>query len=92
ALHDDAYWIDLCDEQWRAIRITPAGWEIVNRPPVFFVRSSSMRPLPEPTPGGDFAKLWAIVNVSPNDRLVVLTWMLECFRPETPYAVIEFSG
>lgn len=92
ASHDGVIWLDLCDPLWRAIRITAGGWSIEARPPVMFVRTGAMRPLPEPVPGGDLAALWRIVNIPEDDRLFVLTWVLECLRSETPYAVLELTG
>jgi hypothetical protein len=46
--HGDEIYIDLCNADWSAIRITPAGWSIVESPPVRFVRTSGTLPLPFP--------------------------------------------
>ena len=92
ANHGDAVWLDLCDESWRAIEITSSGWRIDPAPPVMFIRTAAMRSLPEPVPGGDLAPLWKIVNIPADERLIVLSWMLECLRIETPYAVLELTG
>lgn len=92
AQHGNAYYLDLADDAWRAVEITPEGWRIVERPPVAFVRNSTMRPLPEPVVGGDIAELWELVNIPPAARLLVLAWLLECLRVETPYAVLELVG
>lgn len=92
AFHDGAMWIDLCDAEWRAIKVTRDGWEIVKNPPVHFRRTSSMRPLPTPVYGGKVDTLWEIVNVPMEDRLLVLAVMLECYRANTPYPVLELVG
>jgi len=89
AKRDDGYYIDLCDELWRAVRVTPTGWQIIDTPPVMFVRSNAMRPLPTPDTGGDINDLWQIANIDPDDRDLVLAWMIEAFRPDTPYPVLE---
>ena len=47
---DDLY-IDLADADWHAVRVTAAGWSIVQSPPVRFRRSAGMRPLPFPERG-----------------------------------------
>ncbi len=44
----DGYVIDLCDEHWQAVVVTPSGWQIVAESPVLFTRTPSMRPLPMP--------------------------------------------
>ena len=92
ANHDGDIWLDLCDPSWRAIQITASGWHINDRPPVMFVRTGAMRALPEPEPGGDLTALWRVVNIPEHDRLIALTWVLECLRSETPYAVLELTG
>lgn len=93
AKHDGAYWLDLCNEQWQAVRITAQGWQVIDHPPVIFVRGQSMRPLPTPTAGtGNLGALWGAVNIPENDRLIIITWLLECLRPETPFVVLELSG
>ena len=38
ALHEGNIYVDLADDDWRAIEITPRGWSVVSRPPVRFVR------------------------------------------------------
>lgn len=93
AKHDGEYWLDLCNDQWQAIRITPHCWEVIDNPPVIFVRGASMRPLPMPIQGkGNLAALWQMANIPEADRLMVVAWLLECLRPETPFVVLELSG
>jgi len=93
AVWRDGYMIDLGDQDWRAIHVSPYGWELVSRPPVLFTRTTAMRPLPEPQrEGADLGLLWRHVNVPPASRLFVLAWLLECFRPETPFPVLELVG
>ncbi len=92
ACHEGAVWLDLTNDAWQAIEITAGGWRIVDTPPVMFTRARDMRPLPTPEPGGDLAELWSIVNVPEDERLIVLAWLLECLRSETPYAVLELTG
>ena len=46
----DAYFIDLCDDAWRAIRVDKDGYTVLDRPPIYFIRTKGMRPLPEPVP------------------------------------------
>ncbi|MEY4719621.1 MAG: hypothetical protein RL563_2239 [Pseudomonadota bacterium] len=89
---DAGYYIDLCDASWRAVSVTTSGWCILERSPVYFIRNQSMRPLPEPMRGGDVGMLWQHTNIPATSRLLVLAWLLECFRPNTPFPVIELVG
>jgi ubiquitin len=93
---DDGYLIDLADEQWQAIHVTPQGWRVVNESPVYFTRTPSMRPLPMPVPmgatHGDVGLLWQHTNIPAHSRVMVLAWLLDCFRPDTPFPVLELVG
>jgi hypothetical protein len=92
AKDEAGYWLDIGDERWRAILLTPAGWRVIDAPPVRFVRTKATRALPEPADTGDIARLWELVNIPEDDRLLVLAWLLECWRADTPYAVLEITG
>jgi hypothetical protein len=93
AARDGAYWLDLCDESWRCVRIDSRGWQIctAGESPLF-TRSSSMRALPVPERNGDITALWGVINIPEKIRPFVLVWLMECLRPDTPYAVLELVG
>ena len=42
AEHDGRLYLDLADEQWRAVEIGLEGWRVMTSPPVRFRRSSIM--------------------------------------------------
>lgn len=87
------YWIDLAAPGCsRAIRLRPGHWEVVENAKIAFVRPESMQPLPIPTPGGSIDLLWKVANVPHGSRLLALTWLVECLRPDTPYPVAELLG
>ena len=88
----DGYWLDMCNEHWQAILTTATGWEVIDNPPVRFVRNKAMRPLIVPSCTGSIEPLWALVNVPAEDRPLVLAWVLEAMRPDTPYPVLELIG
>ena len=71
ARHGGAIWLDLANDQWQAVRITPAGHQVVDMagdPPVRFRRANGMLPLPTPEPGGRLGELWQFVNVARRAR------------------------
>ena len=87
------YWLDLCNEAWQCVQVTATGWAVVaGAGAPLFTRSASMRPLPVPERGSTLDGLWPLVNVSEADRLMVLAWMLECLRADTPHVVLELVG
>lgn len=38
AEHGGAFWYDLCNKEWQAVKITPGKWELVSNPPILFRR------------------------------------------------------
>ena len=45
-------YLDLANDDWEAIEITPDGWRVVSNPPVKFIRTNSTLQLPHPERGG----------------------------------------
>ena len=90
---ESGYWLDLCNEAWQSVQVTATGWAVVagNGAPLF-TRSSSMRPLPVPVRGGTLDALWPLVNIPLADQPMVLAWLLECLRADTPHVVLELVG
>ena len=86
------YLIDLCDDGWRAVRCTPAGWQVLDESPVVFRRTSGMKPLPEPARDGTRADLVGLFNVEPDDEELLTAALVETLRPDTPDPIVEFCG
>jgi hypothetical protein len=92
ASHGGCVYLDMCDEQWRVIRIDENGWEIVTDCPVLFRRSRRMLPLPEPERGGTINKLRDFLNVTKEDWPLVLAFVFDCLRPEGPRTILKIAG
>ncbi len=93
AEHDGDYWLDLADDQWRAVRITPQGWEVVEHPPVKFTRRRGMQALSAPVRDGTIEELRPFVNVpDADDWALVLSWLAAALRPDGPYPVLGING
>jgi hypothetical protein len=90
---DGKIYIDLCDETWRAIEITPDGWRVIAEPPVRFRRAAGMKPLPLPVSGGSIDLLRQFLNVAHDEEFIlVVAWLLACFRERGPYPVLLVNG
>ena len=85
-------YLDLCNVDGECIEINSEGWKILKRSPVKFIRSGSMKSQVKPQKGGKLDELFTFLNVAEENRILVLAWMLECFRLETPYPVLCFHG
>jgi len=62
AYTDAAIYVDLGDEDWKCIQITPQGWSILDSHPVRFRRSKGTKALPEPSQDGNLDLLRQFVN------------------------------
>jgi putative DNA primase/helicase len=91
--HGEKLYLDLCDPRWRAVEITGAGWSVVEKPAIKLMRSSSMRPLPEPEAGGVIEELRGFLNVrSDADFMLVVAWLVAAYRDRGPYPVLAING
>ncbi len=95
--HDGRYYLDLGCERWRAVEIGAAGWHVVDRVPVKFLRSRGMQALPEPEPGEAIEALRQFVNVEPGEKgdpdfRLLVAWLVAALRPSGPYPVLILVG
>lgn len=86
------HYLFIADEHLQVIEVLPTGWRITGKPPVKFWKPASMQALPIPQTGGDLSLLWQFVNIPEHDRLLVLAWLLESMRAETPKPILALSG
>lgn len=92
-MHNGAYYIDLGEEgSSRSIELWPDEWRVIDNPPCYFIRPETIRALPFPVSGHDINQLWDFVNIAENSRTLILAWLVECLRPDTPFPVLELFG
>ena len=94
---DGAIYLDLCDKDWRAVEVTEDGWQVVDEPPVRFIRRKKMLPLPAPEQGGDIPTLGGLcdhLNLDPNSQeyKLLVGWLLGCLRGKGPFPVLGIGG
>jgi hypothetical protein len=87
-----AIYLDLGDPAWQAIRVTKDGWAIATRPPVRFLRSPSMRPLPMPAQGGSIEALRPFCNLTDSGFVLFAAILLAGLRPGSNYPVPTITG
>jgi hypothetical protein len=94
AQHEGSIFLDLADEEWRAVEITSTGWQVVADPPVKFRRARGMLALPTPIGGGDLVELLRpFLNFATEDDLrLMVAWLVKAVRPTGPYPVLALHG
>jgi hypothetical protein len=90
--HEGDIYLDLADAEWRAIRISTDGWEVVADPPVRFRRARGMLPLPDPVAGGSLELVRPFVNVVDDNWPLFQGWIVGAVRPRGPYSVLLVHG
>lgn len=86
AEHDGAIYLDLCDKDWRQVKITKAGWDVIKsvESPIRFRRAGGMLALPEPKSGGELSELRELLNLPGEDDdnwPLLLGWLVNAFKP-----------
>lgn len=93
---NEKIYIDLCNDKWQVIEISTIGWKILESKdvPIRFVRPQHSLPLPDPTSAnmGDISKLWEMVNIPKEDQILLLAFILECFRCTTAFPILVLLG
>ncbi|WP_051382648.1 hypothetical protein [Gloeobacter kilaueensis] len=84
-------YLDLADQQWRAVEIDATGWRVVAEPPVRFRRSRAALPLPEPVTGGNLSELRRFLNVGDSDWPKLVAWLVGAFG-DFPYPILTLTG
>jgi hypothetical protein len=88
---DGAIWYDLGD--WRAVRITAKGWEVIERPPILFRHFSHQSPQAEPLGGGNLDQVLHLFNVQGStDRLLLKVYLVAGLLSGIPLPVLLIYG
>lgn len=90
---DNKIYIDLCNEKWQAVEITPESYRIVDIPPVRFRRRNGMMILPTPVKGGSINNLRPFLNIrTDEDFILIVAWLLMALRGDGPYPMLAVAG
>lgn len=85
--------LDMCDDQWRAIEVTKDGWRVVQDPPVLFKRGAGAQPLPVPVTGGTLDPLRGLINCGDDTQwFLILAWLVGAFLPEGAFSHMVLEG
>ena len=89
----EAIYVDLGCSRWLAVRITAEGWEVIDNPPVKFIRHVGHRALPVPERGGALKELRSFVNVASDaDFAIVCATPIAAMMPNGPFPILVVIG
>jgi hypothetical protein len=88
----EVIYLDLGDDEWRAVKITAAGWEVVTDCTVLFKRPNGALPLPVPVRGGSLDALRPLLNGGDDQQwTLIIGWLIGVFLPggSFPHLIVE---
>jgi hypothetical protein len=85
-------YLDIGDDSWSAVEIDASGWRIVTSPPIRFVRSRGVLPLPIPVKGGSIQLLRPFCNVCDDGFVLLVAVLLAGLRAGPNFPVLILSG
>ena len=89
----EAIYLDMCDDQWRAIEVTADGWRVVTDVPVLFRRGAGARPLPLPVKGGTLEALRPLLNCGDDSQwFLMMGWLIGAFLPQGAFCHLVLNG
>lgn len=92
--HDGAYWYDLSNERWQAVKITETGWQVIDNPPVLFRKLAHQKPQVLPDGNGSIDALnpfLAGIDEQEHKELVTV-WFVSCLIPGFSHAILVPYG
>jgi len=101
AEYDGAFWYDLGDLGWGAVKITPSGWEVVKDPPILFKRYQNTGAQAVPENGGDLMDIFRLININggnhPNgnlsdDKILTVCAIPVLLVPDIPKPIWDMYG
>jgi len=86
-------YIDLGDDSFEVVRVTPTGWSVMESSPVRFYRARGAKPLPRPLGAGSIEDLRRLVNIKDDsDWVLLVSFLVGCFKPKGPYPILVLQG
>lgn len=91
---DGVFWYDLGDPKWRAVEVTPGGWQVVDRPPILFRRYRNTAAQVEPRREKD--GIWRVLDFvnlrGTAEKYLLVVYLVACLVPGIPHPVPVFHG
>lgn len=90
---NDAYYYDLANDNWEAVRIDKEGFRVLSQPPLLFFRTKNMRDqaVPDPTGSLDLVKKHFRFR-SEDDLILFSVYLVSCFIPNIPHPLLVLAG
>lgn len=89
----DKIYIDIADQNHSYVEIDSGGWQVVQKVPVKFSKSTAMQPLALPEKCGSISELKKFLNLeAESDFILILTYLIGCLFPSKEYPILILQG
>ena len=93
----NVYYYDLCDPNWRTVKINQEGYLIEENPPILFTRSKNMNQQVEPDSIIGPQHLTYLITKhfqfkKEEDTILFTTYLVCCFLPQIAHAILVLFG
>lgn len=93
ATQGNRVYVDLADDEWRVIEITPDGWRVCTTSPVKFHRTQGMLPLPIARDRWNLRDLTKFVNINRKDHVLIFAWLTYVLAGRSaPFPILALNG
>jgi hypothetical protein len=93
ARRDNSVYLDLGDDAWTVVEMTPQGWGLRADSPVPFLRNGATMALPEPQAGASLEELREFVNVpGESGWRLVIAFVVMALQPDGPFPILVLQG
>jgi hypothetical protein len=90
---DGAYYYDLANDNWSVVKMEPNACHVLSNPPILFTRNKNTKAQVLPNFDGDLKLLLNHIRIKNEDaQILYLVYLVTCFIPNIPHAVLVFSG
>jgi len=90
---DGKVYLDLANDNGAVIEIDGEGWRVAESSPVPFLKTNSMKPLPQPERGGSLDELRPIINASEEANWIQMCgFLLAQFMPDGTMPILAIQG
>lgn len=91
--HDGLIYVDLANDHWDVVQITPDGWKVLGNASVKFLRPPGMQALPYPEKGGQIADLRPFLNLGNEDAWILcVSWIMGALVPDGQFPPLILEG
>ena len=90
---EGAFYYDLANEDWSVVKVEPRSCQVLKDAPILFTRNKNTKAQVMPDFAGDLKLLLNHIRIkNEDDQILYLTYLVTCFIPSIPHAVLVFSG